>query len=91
MTMTKRHSSLQFFLCNRPHRHSAAEQAITIFFILCDLEPDWLYGLGQMLFPHSLVSVVCGTGRRNADGQDVIFHVLAHRGHMFFASSPSGR
>ena len=45
---------------------------------------DWLYGLGQMLFPHPLVkSVVCRTGRKNAGGQDVVFHALAHRGHMF--------
>ena len=32
-----------------------------------------------MLFHHPLVSVLCRTGRRNADGQDVVFHVLAHR------------
>ena len=30
-----------------------------------DLGEDWLYGVGQMLFPHVLVSVVCGTSRKN--------------------------
>ena len=52
-------------------------------YILCDLGPDWLYGLGQMLFPYPLIGILCGTGRRNAGSQDVIFHALAHQGHMF--------
>ena len=48
--------------------------------IYSDLWPDCLYGLVQMLFLHALVSIVCKTGRRNACFQDIVFHVLAHRG-----------
>ena len=64
------------------HHLSAAEQATTIFLHPQRSELDWLYGLGQMLFPHPLVSVVCRTGGRNTDGQYIAFHALAHRGHI---------
>ena len=75
------------------HHCSTAEQATTIF-----LHPLWprarlaIWDVSNvffviyfiiMLFAHPLVSVVCRTSRRNADGQDIVFHALAHRDHMF--------
>lgn len=36
-----------------------------------------------MLLPHPRVSVAFWMGRMNTGGQDVVFHVVAHRGHTF--------